>query len=402
MDQSIQQTLQRAIAAHKDGRLAEAEADYLRILEEKPDDPNALNFLGMLRFHQGNQVEAERLLRRSVEVLPDNPHARVNLGNVLMVGDDYEGAHREFLRATELAPDLSIAWYNLGVCLRKLQRLHEAAAYLYKALQLDPTNTNAYEPLARLHMTIGRVQEAIDLYHRWLEVDPDSSIARHMLAALTGQDTPPRADDRYVKDVFNEFADTFDKTLAMLEYRAPQILADALSERLGPGAQRDMLDAGCGTGLCGPLLRPSARRLVGVDLSPKMLDKARVRGVYDELCEQELCAFMRSRPAEFDVVVSADTLVYFGQLGEAVWAARTCLREGGILAFTLERLDGQPAGTAFRLQHHGRYGHTEEYVRDVLAAAGFRDVRIGTDVLRYETGQKVHGHVVTAIRSASC
>ena len=164
-----------------------------------------------------------------------------------------------------------------------------------------------------------------------------------------------------------------------------------------PLGKLSILDAGCGTGLCGPLLRSKARRLVGVDLSSGMLAKARGRNVYDELHEGELGAFMRAHPAAYDVVISADTLVYFGALEEAMAGAHDALLPGGLLAFTVE---AEPAGSAqkFRLQSHGRYTHAEVYVRACLAGAGFDVLQIEPGVLRKEAGADVRGLVVSARR----
>jgi predicted TPR repeat methyltransferase len=394
---SASEALRGAIAAHKEGRLGEAEAGYAHVLREQPSEPNALNFLGMLRFHQGRSEEAVDFLRRSIDAKPDNPHALINLGNLLTDRADLEGALQTFVKATELAPELAIAWYNLGVCLRRMQRPQEAVNALYTAVQLDSHYTLALEALARLLYLLARSPEALEIYRKWLGNEPDNPIPQHMIAAISGEGTPARAADGYVRLVFDHFADTFDRALAELGYRAPQLLADALAKRIGSSTKLAVLDAGCGTGLCGPLLRPTAQRLVGVDLSDGMVNKARQRGMYDELVVQELCDFMRSQPGAFDVVLSADTLCYFGALGEAVAAARHSLREGGILAFSVESLKEDKSGVGFRLEPHGRYSHAEWYVRDVLCAAGFQDVLIGAETLRSEGGREVAGHVVTAV-----
>jgi predicted TPR repeat methyltransferase len=137
-----------------------------------------------------------------------------------------------------------------------------------------------------------------------------------------------------------------------------------------------------------------ARRLVGVDLSKSMVEKARARAVYDELVVEELSQFMRSRPNTFDVVASADTLVYFGALEEPLVAARQCLHPGGILVFTVERLDPAVSGGPYRLETHGRYSHAEGYVREVAAGAGFTAITSETQVLRRERGKDVVGHLV--------
>ncbi|MDE2051226.1 MAG: tetratricopeptide repeat protein [Gammaproteobacteria bacterium] len=390
--------LQDAIEAHKGGRLLEAEAAYRSVLQVRPDDPDALNFFGMLRCQTGHQSEAAEFLRRSVEVDPKNPHAWLNLGNVLVMLNRDEEARTAFTRATELAPDLAMAWFNLGVCLGRCKQPLEAASALHRALKIEPGHLPAYESLAVVLHRLGNYEEAAEVFREWLAHDPDNAMARHMLAATSGAETPSRAADQYVRVLFDDFAATFDENLASLEYRAPQLIAERLTREARGDAPLDILDAGCGTGLCGPLVREVARRLAGVDLSAAMVEKARARGCYDELLVEELCAFMSSRPAAFDVVLSADTLVYFGALEEPLRAARRCLREDGLLIFTVERLnEEQDSGArqrSYRLETHGRYSHCERYVGAALAGAGFGGICIEKGVLRRERGSEVSGLIV--------
>ena len=107
-----------------------------------------------------------------------------------------------------------------------------------------------------------------------------------------------------------------------------------------------------------PLLRPYARRLTGVDLSPAMVEQARQRQIYDALIVGELTAHLAAGTERYDLIASADTLVYFGDLRPLLAAAAQALRPGGLLVFTVEKAGpGVPAGRGFFLQHHGRYCH---------------------------------------------
>jgi predicted TPR repeat methyltransferase len=163
----------------------------------------------------------------------------------------------------------------------------------------------------------------------------------------------------------------------------------------------DVLDAGCGTGLCGPLLVSYARRLVGVDLSERMLARARARNIYDELVKRELTAYLRESPATFDVIVSADTLVYFGPLEEVVAASADALRPGGRLVFTVEELSGASSDAGYAIRSHGRYGHTRQYLERVLSGANLRPQIVPAE-LRLEAGEPVQGLVVRAEKPALC
>src|SRR5262249_54322677 len=148
-------------------------------------------------------------------------------------------------------------------------------------------------------------------------------------------------------------------------------------------------------------LKPYARRLVGVDLSSKMLAKA-ARRPYDWLLVHELAAFLHAMPRSFDVVASSDTLVYFGDLHEVLAAAGRALREGGRLVFTLEdAVDEAAASAGYWIHPHGRYSHTEPYVRGALAQADFEAIEIDKTHLRREGSSYVDGLVVSARRRAT-
>ena len=173
---------------------------------------------------------------------------------------------------------------------------------------------------------------------RFLLTGASLALALGTLASCTQRDIPGRASDSTVRRVFNGFAKDFDEQLERLQYRAPALVEEGVRRLLGPPAGTlEVLDAGCGTGLCGPGLEPYARRLVGVDLSSEMIKRAEGRALYDELVVEELTAFLLARPGAFDLVASGDTVCYFGELGPLLTAAAGALRPRGHLVFTVER-----------------------------------------------------------------
>jgi predicted TPR repeat methyltransferase len=216
-----------------------------------------------------------------------------------------------------------------------------------------------------------------------------------MLAACSGRDMPVRASNDFVERTFDSFAASFESKLARLHYRAPALVGAMLDDSGLERAKRlDVLDAGCGTGLCGSLIAPYARHLTGVDLSNGMLAHAREKQVYDELLQAELTGFLRDHPDAFDVIVSADTLVYFGALDEVVGAAARALRSGGLLIFTLEEAVAADVAE-FHLEMHGRYTHAQAYVERLLTAGGLTPEMAHAE-LRMESGVPVAGLVVRA------
>lgn len=428
------QQLTRAIELHRQGQLDAAELLYQQALRSNPRQIDALHFLGVLNSQRGRHQEAADLIRRALDIDPNYADAWNNLGNVQAGMDRWDEAAAAYRHTVELAPGNSSAHFNLGVMLLRSSRnaeavaafqqtialapnmveahfnlgralagqgqLDEAVAAYKEVIRLQPTHAMAYRSRSILLYRLERSEEAIAMLQDWLAVDPANPMARHMLAAHSGQAVPERAADNYVQTLFDGMADHFDEHLHRLEYRAPELIGSAVAAGLGqPGASLDVLDAGCGTGLCGPSLRPHARRLVGVDLSPRMVERARTRGDYDELAVAELTAFLAERTAAYDLIVSADTLIYFGRLDPVLTVAATALRPGGRLAFTVERLEDAAAADDFNLDPSGRYRHSEAYLRRVLAQAEMEIASLETVTLRLEGGQPVIGFLVTARRS---
>lgn len=428
---TIRETLASAIALHQRGQFEHAEAAYLGVLQADHNNPDALHYLGVMRHQQGQSLLAIDLVRRALDISPEYVDAYNNLGNIFQqLGGPGEAA-KAYEKALALRPDHPHALRNLGIVLGKLKRFEESVSALRRAIEQDRGNVENFYGLANVYKEMGQLDEAINTlkqalatkpqpegfrrlghmlygrqrideaaanYEAWLRVDPDSPVARHLLAACTRNEVPVRAGDAFVTNVFDGFAESFDRVLHKLEYRAPALVGEAL-QRIGaePRADLEIVDAGCGTGLLAQYLRPYARRLVGVDLSPKMLEKAAARAVYDDTIAAELASFLGSSPEAFDIVASSDTLVYFGDLHEVLAAARTSLRPGGRLLFTLEHaLNEGEAPEGYRIHPHGRYSHTESYVRKTLAEADFESIDIEKAYLRREGSLYVDGLVVAA------
>jgi predicted TPR repeat methyltransferase len=218
-----------------------------------------------------------------------------------------------------------------------------------------------------------------------------------MAASRSQSATPSRAADAYVARHFDEFAESFDSVLDGLDYRGPQLIESALRDmHPAPQKSRMVADLGCGTGKCSAILQPFAQRLVGVDLSEKMLDLAKVRGGYDELVCLEITAFLEGRRAAFDLVVCADTLPYFGDVEPLFAAVAGALQPGGVFLGTAEILDGPES--PFQFRKAGRYAHDPKYLQRALNDAGLTVLKAEKADLRKEFGTFVQALVVTAQR----
>jgi predicted TPR repeat methyltransferase len=281
------------VAEHQLGHSDRALEHISRALAEMPDHPDALNNRGNILKKLGRLDEAERDYRRTLELRPGDPNTRNNLGTIQRERGDLAGAIATYREVIAAKPDHVPAWQNLGNTLGDLNRTQEALDAHYEAMRLAPQSADSYRYLGRILYAEGRLAEATDVYRRWLAIFPDDPRAQHFAAACTGKCVPSRASDDYVRAEFDGFASTFDGTLARLEYQAPRLVADEVARLYGHAEPRlAVIDAGCGTGLCGPLLRPRAAFMAGVDLSAAMIELARKRAVYDALVVAELTAYL--------------------------------------------------------------------------------------------------------------
>jgi predicted TPR repeat methyltransferase len=396
---SVADAVGLAVQVHRSGRLDEAEALYRFVLEAVPDNPDALHFLGLLTHQQGRSAEGAELIRQALAYRPDYVDALSNLGNVLRSQGEVAEAEACYRRALALRPDHAPALLMLGAVLDCQGRGVEASEHYLRAVEAGSDEPDLLRLVGATLRAEGRVDEAAELYRRWLAAHPGNAEALHLLAACTRKEVPDRAADSYVERLFDRFAETFDEKLAQLDYRAPALVADALGRVAGPPrADLAVLDAGCGTGLCGQHLRPYARELVGVDLSAAMLARAQGRGHYDRFVQQELTACLQACADSFDLIASADTLVYFGSLDAVLAAAARALRPGGYLVFTLEKADPDCPLPGYRLNVSGRYSHAPSYVEAALSGAGLKLLFADAVVPRKEGGDDVAGLLVAAQR----
>lgn len=429
---TLDEAVSIAILLHKNGQLAEAEKLYRGILDVAHDHPDALHYGGVLAHQQGRSDDAIALIEKSLEAAPGRADCYSNLGIVfqaqgrlddailayrhaILLNPAHANAHSNLgvlLRATNkpaeaeeayrtairVAPDHVDAYTNLGVLLTALKRSEEAVACFCKIITLKPKHRQARRLLALAHCTIGEIGEAAKIFEEWLAEEPENPIARHMLAACTGRGVPARASNAFIAGTFDSFAASFESKLAKLSYRAPSLVIAMLQDTgVEPAKSLDVLDAGCGTGLCGALVAPYARRLTGVDLSAGMLAQAKEKNVYDALVTGELTEYLRDRRQAFDLIVSADTLVYFGALEEVLSAAAAALRPAGLLIFTLECAEGDDANLGYRLELHGRYSHCASYVERLLSRVGLM-AKLSHAQLRMESGAPVAGLVIRAMK----
>ncbi len=337
----------------------------------------------------GQAAQAARDLRARLSAGRGGLLARLTLIKALLADGDISGALAEAREAVSLNPGIAVAVLALGEALLAADLLPTAIAELQRALRLDSGLTRARELVAAAWLKAGEADKALENL-RELD-DPPAE----MVAAAEAIKSAPRSDAGYVRHLFDQFSADYDtRMIQQLSYAGPQILLD-LAQMVMPGREKlSILDLGCGTGLAGAVFQPLSRRLDGVDLSPAMIDKARSRGIYDDLVVADLETALGTVGAVYDLILAADTLVYLGDLVAVFRGAAARLAPDGYFLFTTEAKTGE----GFELGPKRRWRHSDAYLRATARDAGLTVAGLVAATPRHEANQPVEGFAVALTR----
>jgi predicted TPR repeat methyltransferase len=388
----VQVWLNAASLSAEIGDRRAAEESYVQAFQLDPNCAEAAAGLGLIQVERRNFAEAARLLAIAVARGGATGPIYACLGQAHFLLGEFGKASEAFQQAKRMSP--GEAWVTVRYArARFAQALTEGSFKAAKALYQMTAGAHA-EPADALYRTtfqilagFGQLEAARRLGDAMLAENPGDPIIAHQMAALRGEE-PERAPRDFIVASFDAFADSFDEQLVeVLEYDVPAKMHSLLVEA-GVRPQR-VLDLGCGTGLAAPCLASFGADLTGVDLSPKMLDKARGRALYDRLIESDALEHLRGGGDNYDLIACYDMMIYFGDfapLFEAVWER---LAPGGVFAFSYETTNA----AGFELRPSARYAHARDYV-EALAAKGFDTLANVSTTLRLEANVPMAGRLM--------
>jgi predicted TPR repeat methyltransferase len=346
--------------------------------------------LGTAYLAEGNISEAIKAYHRAAQLNPQDVDIHFNLGLACKKAGQLEEAMQSYLCAMEIAPDDAEVHYNLALIYKELGCRDEAITSLEIAIALRPDYGAAHGNLGVLYLDQERVAEAIVCYRRLVDLDHNAASARHILAALTGETTAV-APSSYIAELFDSFSAHFEERLLVdLEYRTPwELKSLLLAAPDGPCRFERLLDLGCGTGLVGEIFQEITTCRVGVDLSPKMVETAAAKEVYDKLAVAEIVTFLEQNQEPFDLIVAADVLIYVGELDRIFASLARALAGNGRILFSTEQMAGQ----GYLLRRSGRYAHAFSYIETLATRHGFRILSTRSANIRKEKGEWIMGEL---------
>jgi predicted TPR repeat methyltransferase len=387
--------MRNAASLHQQGRLVEAAQLYQQALRANPRDTDALYALGIIHLQSGRLEEAQSFLGETLRIRPQFPEALCSRGIALLQLRRREEALACLEQAIALMPDFVEAWSSRATALLGMNRHDEALEAFDRVLAIDPKHAISWNNRGNTFVAMRRLEEAVASFDKALALKPDLEIAQNnRMLALLELKKVTRIPAHAVRALFDDYSSYYDAAmLAALSYQAPQHLR-ALLERVSPGAAAPMriLDLGCGTGLCGEAFKDLAEggRLDGIDLSAKMIDEARRRGIYTDFIVDDFESALSAFDGVYDLAIGGDALIYSGDLQPTLAGVARVLKPGGLFLFTLEKV----ASGDYEQTSANRFRHGEGYVRSAAARVGYEVLDIVECPLRSESREPVAGFAV--------
>jgi predicted TPR repeat methyltransferase len=394
MDPSHEQARQAFVAGIEQFERQDFEAAasfFEQALQLAPGRPSVLMNLGASCVQLGRFERADECLSQTLAADDQQCDAWVAWGITKIALGDWPQALHCHERARALGANSADFCLRWGQCLAYAGKLPQAVQAFDQALAHAPHLAEAWSQRAHAQRDMGQTAAAIAGYQQALALGADPELHRYYLAALSTEQPVVNAPAAYVEKLFDQYADDFESHLVgQLGYQGHSVLLQHLPA--DPAARFEQVwDLGCGTGLCGPLIRPRSEHLSGVDLSSAMVGKAQSLGVYDSLHAQDLVSFLQQATTQANLVLAADVFIYVGWLDAVFEALSPRVKPGGWLAFTVEEAD-----PGFEVQLHSslRYAHALTYLQKLASEHGWRWAKVHRAPLRLDQAQPLMGAYV--------
>ncbi|OGV42196.1 MAG: hypothetical protein A3F46_07770 [Legionellales bacterium RIFCSPHIGHO2_12_FULL_42_9] len=374
--------------------LQEAELAFKAVLTQDPEHNLALNNLGVIALKQQHEQLAVDYFSRALAYAPNNIEARNNLASTFMNYDRFDNAFTHYQILLENDPDNQEYLYNAGVAQMALGYLATATTIFGRLLGLNPQHAATLTNLGAIYSRLHNKKQAICLLTQALDIDPQNGTAKHLLNALTGCRENIVANQEYTTNLFNNYALYYESHLQKyLNYQVPNCII-TLCQELNLTSFAHVLDLGCGTGLCGLVLRTRTQKLTGVDIAHKMLKEARKKAIYDLLIESEIIYFLNTQSCgsdqnKYDLLVMADVLPYFDDLALLFASISRHPMPQGYFIFTTEISTDQP----WQLQESARFSHHIDYITSLCQENNFTIIRHKQIIARTHEKQPLFVHL---------
>ncbi len=384
-----------ATELHRQGKIEEACLLYLELHDLAEESPLVNYNLGLALFELGRYQESCRYYRQALQQAPDQIDILYNLALSHQKMGDFSQAVTIYRQALALSPEDVDCLYNLACCHMDLRQDDNAMACYMQVLDIDHRHPGSLSNAAFVAHRNEKYSQAAVYYRRLLDIDPGHQAARHMLDSLKGisRQSPPAA---YIRDIFDNYSARYDDSLVTeLEYTAPAVMRENVDTELAlPPHSALGLDIGCGTGLSGLAFSSLCKTFTGVDISPKMVDRAGGKKIYSSLYVAEILEYLHHCQEKYSLIIAADVFGYVGRLDKIFTALPQVALPQACFCFSTETAEEGD----FLLRKSGRFAHSPEYIENLCSRTGWGLITQLPVNLRREKSEWIKGNVYIAVK----
>lgn len=344
-------------------------------------------------LNAGNKSQVITLLTEYCAKNINNADIRREIGEFLQKNNMPVKAEKFYIESLHINNNQAIVHFNLGIIYQHTNRIKEAIESYLQATKILPTYARAYANLGYLYKQTGDIKRCRQACLAAQQLEPDDPQVKHMIASLGIENAPEVANQDYIKNLYNDYADNYDQHLSVtLKSKVPELIYQTTLKYLDNHKENlNLLDLGCGTGICGALFSKHVQKMTGVDLSKMMIAKAEKKNIYTSLFTSDINEYLSNNSVKNDIVISSDVLIYIGNLRSLFAGVNKTLSRGGLFSFSTESLEN--SSDNYSLNDSGRYKHNILYIKKLAEENEFAILSSSETALRQQSKQDVIGRI---------
>ena len=376
------------INLYKTRDFKEAEKKIEILLLSNKNDTHLLNLKGIICRAKGEYQNSLISYNKAIALDRKNPSFLNNRGNLYRDLGDLQKARKDYNDALKINPKYFDAIINLIILEQEEKNYSEAENLSLKALQIEQNRSEAYKLLAISQLNLKKNNLAIENFEKSQSLQFDIAVD-HQLAMLKDKEVETTPIE-YIENTFDNYSKNFDTHLMKeLEYRLPELISKKIKEKIGKKEFKLVLDIGCGTGLCGEYLKNCSKKLIGVDISSKMLKRAEKKNIYNQLIKDDLIDYLEKTKNKYDLIIASDVFIYTGNISKVFNLIRKKLTDGAYFIFSTELF----SGNNFKILKTGRFAHSQEYIEEKCRENLFKIIYSDRIKIRKEKNKWIKGQL---------
>ena len=346
---------------------------------------------------KNNEINKEKFLEAAKFSCPQFlfPKFLNNIGNAYNKIGNYSEAQKYLTKAISLEKN-PYTLNNLALSLNAQGKKNDALNHLLNAIQIEPKSAKIYFNLAEIYLSMNDINNTQKFLNETINLDPSHEGAK-LKSEILNRNFKGKIPIKYLEHHFDDYSETFEKhLLGTLHYKVPLVFSKIIKSKYEKNYPiKNILDLGCGTGLCGIQITNKFNKFVGVDISKQMLNKANQKSIYTQLICSDIINFLKFTKKKYEIIMAADVLIYLGDLTELFKFVHNTMLNNARFIFSIE----ETKKGEYEINQSGRFSHSLYYIINISQQNNFI-IETSQDIkIRKENNKWVNGKIFSIMKN---